>query len=86
MEERVASQIAKDAGVLGVPVRDYLRLVGIEILVRPGKVTEELRQLFLSFQIAAKELSSAQGEGERRDEQRENRRIQKATATRNWNE
>lgn len=65
-----------------MPVRDYLRLVGIEILVRPRKVTEELRQLFLSFQIAAKELSSAQGESERGDEQRENRRIQQATAIR----
>lgn len=82
MEECIASEVAKDACVFGVPVRDNLCLVDIEIIVRPGKVAEKLYQLCLSFQVAAKELSGTQREGERRDDQRQNGRIQKATATR----
>lgn len=82
MEECIASEVAKDACVFGVPVRDNLRLVDIEIIVRPGEVTEKLYQLCLSFQVAAKELSRTQREGECGDDQRQNGRIQKATATR----
>lgn len=82
MEERVASEVAKDARVFGVPVRDNLGLVAIEIVVRPGKVAEKLYHLCLSFQIAANELSCTQREGESGDDQRQNGRIEKTTATR----
>lgn len=82
MEECIASEVAKDARVFGVPVRDNLCLVDIEIIVRPGKVAEKLYQLCLGFQVAAKEFSGTQREGECGDDQRKNGRIQKATAIR----
>lgn len=49
MEECIASEVAKDACVFGVPVRDNLCLVNIKIIVRPGKVAEKLYQLCLGF-------------------------------------
>lgn len=80
MEERIAGEVAKDARVFGVPVRDNLCLVDIEIIVRPGEVAEKLYQLFLSFQIAAKELSGTQREGQCGDDQRQNGGIKQTTA------
>lgn len=81
MEERIASEVAKDVRIFGVPVRDNLCLVDIEIIVRPGEVAEKLYHLFLSFQIAANELSGTQREGQCGNDQGQNGRIQQTTAT-----
>lgn len=79
MEERIANQIAKDAGVLGLPVGDNVRLLRAHILLGPGKVTKELNQLILGAEITAQKLASAQGEGQRGYQQGQKAGIYEAT-------